>query len=157
MAEWPWRYRSRWKVIARHTPPYVSDHACQIRKESIQNCMCYRADTAKCDIFQQLCCKVVAKLPWRYRPRSKVIMRDTPSNASDHLCLIHMKRIHPELQVWQSGHGMWDGRTDRQTDRVKPLYLPQQRPCAEGIKMFHRLYIYIYINMIKWLHDDVMT
>ena len=72
--EWPWRYRSRSKVITCDTPPHASDHLFQIWKESIRNCRCYRADT----IF-----KAKAKWPWNFRSRSKVIIRNTPSH---HLC-----------------------------------------------------------------------
>ena len=43
--EWPWRYRSRSKVITCDTPSHASDHLYQIWKESIQNCRRYRADT----------------------------------------------------------------------------------------------------------------
>ena len=75
--EWPWRYRSRSKVITCDTPSHASDHLCQIWKESIRNCRCYRADT----IF-----KAKAKWPWRYRSRSKVIICNTPPYTSDHLC-----------------------------------------------------------------------
>ena len=35
-----------------------------------------------------------------------------------------MKWIQPELKKLQSGHGMRDGRTDRWTDGVKPIYPP---------------------------------
>ena len=76
-AEWPWRYRSRSKVITCDTSSHASDHLYQIWKESIKNCRCYREDK----IF-----KVKAEWPWRYRSRSKVIICDTPSHASDHLC-----------------------------------------------------------------------
>ena len=38
MIEWPWRYRSRSKVITCDTPSHASDHLYQIWKESIQNC-----------------------------------------------------------------------------------------------------------------------
>ena len=75
--EWPWRYRSRSKVITCDTPSHASDHLCQIWKESIRNCRYYRADT----IF-----KAKAKWPWRYRSRSKVIICNTPPYTSDHLC-----------------------------------------------------------------------
>ena len=42
---------------------------------------------------------------------------------------INMKWIQPDLQKLQSGHGMrdgrgTDGRTDRRTDGVKPIYPP---------------------------------
>ena len=46
MPEWPWRYRSRSRVIARDTSSHASDHLCLIWKESIQNCRRYRADMA---------------------------------------------------------------------------------------------------------------
>ena len=45
-AEWPWRYKSRSKVIVYDTPSHGSDHLWLIWKESILNCRCYRADTA---------------------------------------------------------------------------------------------------------------
>ena len=77
--EWPWRYRSRSKVITCDTPSQASDHWYQIWKESIPNWRRYRADT----IF-----KVKAKWPWKYRSRSKVISCDTPSEANDDLCQI---------------------------------------------------------------------
>ena len=72
--EWPWRYRSRSKVITCDTPSHASNHLYQIWKESIQNYRRYRADT----IF-----KVKAEWPWKYRLRSKVITWGTPSNAID--------------------------------------------------------------------------
>ena len=75
--EWPWRYRSRSKVIMCDTSSHAGDHLYQIWKESIKNCRCYREDT----IF-----KAKAKWPWRYRSWSKVIICHTPSHASDHLC-----------------------------------------------------------------------
>ena len=31
--------------VTRDTPSIDSDHLCQIRQESIQNCRCYKADT----------------------------------------------------------------------------------------------------------------
>ena len=75
--EWPWRYRSRSKVITCNTPSHASYHLYQIWKESIQNYRRYRANT----IFK-------AEWPWKYRSRSKVITCDTPSNANDDLCQI---------------------------------------------------------------------
>ena len=77
--EWPWRYRSRSKVITSDTPSHASNHLYQIWKESIENYRRYRADM----IF-----KVKAEWPWKYRSRSKVITCDTPSNANDDLCQI---------------------------------------------------------------------
>ena len=77
--EWPWRYRSRSKVITCNTPSHVSDHLYQIWKETIQNCRCYRAGTI---------IKVKAEWPWKYRSGSKVITCDTPSDANDDLCQI---------------------------------------------------------------------
>ena len=46
MPEWPWRYRSRSKVIVHNTTSHGSDQLYLIWKESIQNCTRYRADTA---------------------------------------------------------------------------------------------------------------
>ena len=66
--EWPWRYRSRSKVITCDTPSHASNHLYQIWKESIQNYRRYRVDT----IF-----KVKAEWPC-----------NTPSNANDDLCQI---------------------------------------------------------------------
>ena len=40
--EWPWRYRSRSKVITCDTPSHVSNHLYQIWKESIHNRRRYR-------------------------------------------------------------------------------------------------------------------
>ena len=77
--EWPWRYRSRSKVITCNTPSHASYDWYQIWKESIQNYRRYRADM----IF-----KVKAEWPWKYRSRSKVITCDTPFDANDDLCQI---------------------------------------------------------------------
>ena len=82
--EWPWRYRSRSKVITCDTPSHASDHLYHIWRESIQNCRCYRADM----IF-----KAKVKWPWRYRSRSKVIICNTPSHTGDHLCYIWKESI----------------------------------------------------------------
>ena len=82
--KWPWRYRSRSKVITCDTQSHASDHLYQIWKESIQNCRHYRADT----IF-----KAKAKWPYRYRSRSRVIICNTPSDTSDHLCLIWKESV----------------------------------------------------------------
>ena len=45
MAEWPWRHKSRSKIIAGNTPSHASDHLYLIWKESIENCRYYRVDT----------------------------------------------------------------------------------------------------------------
>ena len=82
--EWPWRYRSRSKVITCDTPSHASGHLYQIWKESIQNCRRYRVDT----VF-----KVKAEWPWKYRSRSKVIICNTSSHISDHLCYIWKESI----------------------------------------------------------------
>ena len=44
-AEWPWRYRSRSRVIKCDTPSHAMDHLYQIWNETILNCRCYRANT----------------------------------------------------------------------------------------------------------------
>ena len=79
--KWPWRYRSRSKVITCDAPshahlPMLVIICIKIWKESIQNYRRYRADT----IF-----KTKAKWPWIYRSRSKVIICNTPSHTSNHL------------------------------------------------------------------------
>ena len=53
----------------------------------------------------QFYCKIMAEWPWRYRSRSKAIMRDTP-HAGDHLCLIWKGATE------RTRHA---GRTDRRT------------------------------------------
>ena len=83
--EWPWRYRSRSKVITCDTPSHASDHLYQIWQKSIQNCRRYRADT----VF-----KVKAEWPWKYTSRSKVISCNTPSDANDDLCQIWKECKH---------------------------------------------------------------
>ena len=82
--EWPWRYRSRSKVITCDTPSHAGNHLYQIWKESIENYRRYRAYT----IF-----KVKAEWPWKYRSRSKVIICNTPSHTSDHLWQIWKESI----------------------------------------------------------------
>ena len=62
--EWPWRYRSRSKVIRCNTPSHASDHLYQIWKESVTHCRWNRADT----IF-----KSKAKWPWRYRSTAHLL------------------------------------------------------------------------------------
>ena len=120
---------SRSKVIMCDTPSHASDPLCLIWKESIQNCWRCRADTAcGTDIFQQFYCKIMPEWPWRYRSRSKVIVRDTPSHASDHLCLIwkeyiqNCRRYRADMACGTDRRT--DGRTDRRTDGVKPIYPP---------------------------------
>ena len=65
---------------------------------------------------------------------------------------INMKWIQPELKKLQSGHGMrdgrgTDGRTDRRTDGVKPIYPPttslwhpdMRRSCSEAFSLCEEL------------------
>ena len=70
------------------TPSHASDYLCHTGRECIQNCTCCRVDTARCAIFWQFYYKVMAEWPWRYMSRSHVIVHDTPSHTSDHLCQI---------------------------------------------------------------------
>ena len=51
MAEWPWRYRPRSKVVAQKTLSNASDHWYLIWEESILNCCSCRVDTKRCAIF----------------------------------------------------------------------------------------------------------
>ena len=84
-------------------PSHASDDLCQIGKESIQNCMCCRVDTEICAIFQQFYCKVRVEWPCRFdwrpwiepwrRSRSKFIMHNTFSHASDYLCQLWKELI----------------------------------------------------------------
>ena len=80
----------------------------------------------------------MAEQPWRYRSRSKVMVRDTPSHGSDHLCLIWKESIHNcrwyRADTACRTDGRTDGRTDRRTDgRSETSIPPQQLRCAGGI------------------------
>ena len=97
--------------------------------------MCCRADTTRCAIFQQFCCKVMPEVPWGYMSRAKVIMCDTPSHASDHLCPI----LKGSIQKYRSyrvdmecGTDRWtDRQTDRWTDGCSEANIsPQQLHCV---------------------------
>ena len=92
--EWPWRYRSRSEVIVCDTPSHASDHLCQIWKEYIQKCMCYRVGMQDVPYFSSFIANFSAERPGRYRWSSNVIMCDTPTHASDHWCLIWKEFIH---------------------------------------------------------------
>ena len=119
MAEWPERYRSRSKVIMCNTPSYASDHLCQISKESIQSVHTAVGQTRQHVPYlsMQFYCKVMAEWPWRYMSRSKVIMLDTPSDASDQLCLIWKESIQNYRSYRADTECGTDRRTDRRTDR----------------------------------------
>ena len=71
-----------------------------------------------CAVFRKFYWKFMVEWPLRYRSKSKILVRDTPSHASDNLCLI-WKKIHPEVQAIQSEHG--GSRRDRQR-RLIPIY-----------------------------------
>ena len=58
-------------------------------------------------------------------------MRDTPSNASDHLCLISKESI----QNCRSYRADWECRTDGRRDEVKPIYPPTTLLCRGIIKI----------------------
>ena len=78
--------------------------------------------------------KVKVEWPWRYRSRSKVMVRDTPSHGSDHLCLIWKESIHNCRWYRADTACGTDGRTDGQTDgRSETSIPPQQLRCAGGI------------------------
>ena len=68
--------------------------------------------------------------PWRYRSRSKVVVHDTPSHASDHLCLIWKESIQNCRRYRADTACGTDGRTDRRTDGVKPIYPPTTSLCG---------------------------
>ena len=82
MAQWPWRYRSRSKIISCNTLSYSSCNLCHTSRTV------HDIEQAWQDgpYFSSFYCKITAEWSWRYRSRSKVILRNTPSHASDHLC-----------------------------------------------------------------------
>ena len=124
MAEWPWRHRSRSKVVTRDTSFHARGHLCQIGKEYIQNWICCRTDLIRCAIFLQFYWKVMAELPWRYRSRSKVIANDTPSHASGHLCLVWKESIQNCKSYGADTECEMYGWTDGRRDGVKPISSP---------------------------------
>ena len=75
-AKWPWRYRSRSKVIICNTPPHTSDHLCQIWKRIHWELDFFQGE----GIFFLNCQK------FKFPDSEKNVPRDTPSNDSDHLC-----------------------------------------------------------------------
>ena len=83
-------------------PSPASDHLCQIGKESILNCTCCTANTARCAEFKQFYCRVMAEWPERYRPRSKVNMPDTLSCVrvwgTHHLIIMAISISHLEVR-----------------------------------------------------------
>ena len=77
-----------------------------------------------------------------YRSRSKVMVHDTPSHGSDHLCLIWKESIRNcrwyRADTACGTDGRTDGRTDRRTDgRSETSIPPQQLRCI--IKRFLQL------------------
>ena len=56
----------------------------------------------------------------RYRSRSKVIARDTPSHASDHLCQIWKESIQNSRSY--SRHGIWDGQSETNIPLTTPMW-----------------------------------
>ena len=80
--------------------------------------------------------------PWRQYPSSpegwgiKIVKNSNFENLQKTLHMTHPLKLldkmicQPELQVLQWGHGMWDGRTDRQSETNLP---PQQLRCVGSI------------------------
>ena len=93
MAEWPWRYMSRSKMIMHNTPTHASDHLCPIWKESIQNCTCCRLDTTRCAIFSSFIAKSWLNDLEEIGQGQHFLMCDKPSYTSDHLCLMWQESI----------------------------------------------------------------
>ena len=148
MPEWPWKHRSRSKVIIRDTPSHDSDHLCLIWKESIQNCRYYRADTAcGTDIFQMFYCQVMLELPRRYRSRSKVIVHDTTSHGGDHLCLIWKECIQ-NCRCYRADTACG---TDGQTDGRSETNIPLTTLLCEGVGGVIKL-ISCYQNLTRWVN-----
>ena len=62
--------------------------------------MCCRANKTRCNISWLFHCKVMAEWLWRYKSSSNVIMHNTPSYASAHLCIIWKKSIQNYRHHW---------------------------------------------------------
>ena len=83
---------------------HASNHLCQIWKESIQNCICYRADMTQCAIFQQFILQSHCHMTLK-------IYANVKSHCAWHVLLCFwlsvppLKRIPPQLQMPQIGHG----------------------------------------------------
>ena len=122
--EWPWRCRSRSKFVIHGTPSHSSDHLCQIWNESNKNCRHHRAETTKFAIFRSFYHKFTVEWPWRCWSRSKVVLHDTPSHSSGHLCQIWNESTkncrHHRAETIRNGRS--DGRTNEPTDRLIPVY-----------------------------------
>ena len=68
-------------LLPFNTPSHASNHLCQMGTESIQNCTCCRADMARCAMFWQFYCKVMAEWPRKYRTKSRS------------LCMLHPLKL----------------------------------------------------------------
>ena len=72
--------------------------------------------------------KVMSEWPERYKSRSKVVP-DTPSHASDHLCLIWKE----SFQKCRSYKADMECRKEGRTDRRKPIYPPTNNFVVLGV------------------------
>ena len=111
MAEGPWRYRSRSKVVGRNTPSHASDHLCLIWKESIQKCRSYRADTE---------CGTDGRTEWKqYTPNNFVVRGYKKIKGPAHMAEgghhfrkapnthpLLQSRYHYEQYMQHIGHGV---------------------------------------------------
>ena len=68
-------------LLPINTPSHASNHLCQMGTESIQNCTCCKADMARCAMFWQFYCKVMAEWPRKYRTMSRS------------LCMLHPLKL----------------------------------------------------------------
>ena len=112
MAEWPWRYRSRSKVIRCDTPspPKTVGVTEQTRNAG-------RTDGRTAGQMDG------HEWPWRYKSKSKVTVHDTTSHAG--------KNPSRTVGVTERTRnaGWTDRRTDGRTDGMKPIYPPSTLLC----------------------------
>ena len=146
MAEWSWRYRSKWKLVVHG----ISSHACDklYIKKIIQNSKACRANMTGCAIFCQFYSKVMAEWPWRYRSITRVIIHDTPYYTGDDLHLIWKKSTQNCRCYWvNTACG-----TDRQGRREWNQFTPTISLCRG--KMI-TLYILIICTLRNWVYAKV--
>ena len=152
MAKWHWRYRSRSKVVTRDTLTFASDHLCQTWKESIQNCPCFRADTARCVIFQQFYCK-------SWLNDSEGIAQGQRSLCATHplmLVVIYAKYGKNTFErTDRRADGYKDEHTDKQIARLFPIYHHHPTDRITGVKKCMRtLLVYGFLQMFT--KEDVL-
>ena len=78
---------------------------------------------------------VMTRWPWKYGTRSKAVIHDTPSLSGEYL--YHEWRIPlVEGKLWSGCDVIYsrkEGRTDKRTDKVKPVYLRPNSLTGEAV------------------------